>query len=84
MIRSIVVLPQPEGPTNTPTSPALKRKIDTGDHVLPLAGGALERLACDIDLKLHGAATGMRASNGCTSNVSMTRTTAAKRQRIGK
>ena len=62
-----MLLPQPEGPMNTPTSPALKRKVDTGEHVLPLARRVLKRLACDIDLKLHGAATGINgASNGCT------------------
>src|SRR5258708_36647917 len=36
-----------------------ERKADTGEHVLPLARLLLKRLAFDIDLKLHGAATGI-------------------------
>src|SRR5271166_2568167 len=39
----------------------LKRKADTSQHLVPLAGRALERLALDIDLKPHGAATGLVA-----------------------
>src|SRR5260370_1650287 len=34
-----------------------KRKVEIGEHVGPLAGRVFERLACDINLKLHGAAT---------------------------
>ena len=36
-----------------------ERKVDTGEYVLPLACRVLKRLAFDIDLKLHGAATGI-------------------------
>ena len=39
-----------------------KREFDAGKHVVPLAGRVLETLAGDIDLKLHGAATAIRAS----------------------
>ena len=34
-----------------------EREVDAGEHVVPLARRVRERLACDIDLKLHGAAT---------------------------
>ena len=34
-------------------------KVDTGEHVVPLAGRVLIGLAFDVDLKLHGAATGI-------------------------
>src|SRR5262249_49794887 len=35
-----------------------KRKADVLDHVVRLADGADKPLAADIDVKLHGAATG--------------------------
>src|ERR1700704_2290219 len=34
-----------------------ERKVEISDHVEPFAGRVCERLACDTDLKLHGAAT---------------------------
>src|SRR5664280_3660983 len=34
-----------------------ERKVEIGKNVVPLAGGAGERLARDLDFKLHGAAT---------------------------
>jgi len=43
------------GPTNTPTSPAPKRKFEISEYIQPLARPALvKRLVLDIDLKLHG------------------------------
>ena len=36
-----------------------ERKVDTGEYVLLLARRVFKRLAFDIDLKLHGAATGI-------------------------
>ena len=34
-----------------------ERKAEIGEHIVPFAGRVGERLACDIDLKLHGGAT---------------------------
>src|ERR1019366_585162 len=34
-----------------------QRKVEIGKNVVPLAGSAGERLARDLDFKLHGAAT---------------------------
>ena len=34
-----------------------ERKVEVGEHVVPLAGRVCERLAGDLDFKPHGAAT---------------------------
>jgi len=36
-----------------------ERKADVGEHVVPFARRVLVLLACDVDLKPHGAATGI-------------------------
>ena len=36
----------------------LERERDILEHLVPFAGRVLERLACNMDLKLHGDATG--------------------------
>ena len=60
MMRSIVVLPQPDGPTKTPTSPRRQRERDVAEHLERSAGGATIGFARDANVKQFGAANGMR------------------------
>ena len=60
-------------------------KINPGDHVLPLAGDAVVCLACDVDFKLHGAATAIVALQMAAPMQGVDdENDRRKRQRIGK